>query len=262
MKKMTVDEQKQVSLEILKYVTDFCDAHNLRYYLWGGTLLGAIRHNGYIPWDDDVDIIMPRKDYESFMKSFSSEHYVAFCCEKDDRYPFVHGKVIDNRTIKNEPVYFGRGLEMGIDIDVFPVDMLGDTAFMEQSLKKRNRLIRYLFVASHKMKKGQSIKHLLLLWAFLLHGRGNGFSQTINKMAQSFSENASMQMLYADSNIKYPLIMENAWLDNREKHVFESYEFYIPSGWDCILKRCYGDYMTPPPKEKQVTHHLFDAFWR
>lgn len=264
MKRLTeisMAEEKKLSLDILVSVADFCDQNDLQYSLWGGTLLGAVRHNGYIPWDDDIDIIMPRHDYEIFMKTFSSERYAAICCETDHRYPFVFGKVFDKRTYKDEAVSVVGGLKLGVAIDVFPVDALGRTEAMQKSTARRKRLNFGLFITAHKIKRGHSAKHLLLFWSVLFKGLSNRFCRKINAMAQSFSEGADRQMLYADSNIKQPLVMKNEWLATREKHAFENYEFYIPVGWDEILKRCYGDYMQLPPEEKRVTHHLYKAFW-
>ncbi len=248
MKRLTeisMAEEKKLSLDILACVADFCDENSLQYYLWGGTLLGAVRHNGYIPWDDDIDIIMPRHDYEIFMKTFTAAHYAAICCETD----------------KDEAVSVVGGLKLGVAIDIFPVDALGQTEAMQKSTAWRNKMKFGLFITSHKIKRGHSAKHLFLFWSVLFKGLSNRLCRKINAVAQSFSEGADRQMLYADSNIKQPIVMKNEWLAAREKHAFENYEFFIPVGWDEILKRCYGDYMQLPPEEKRVTHHLYKAFW-
>lgn len=97
--RLSITEIKRIELEILKDVAQFCESNKLHYSLTFGTLLGAIRHNGFIPWDDDIDIAMPREDYDWFFKNYSSSDYKAVCYPVDKDYPYAFGKVMDRKTV-------------------------------------------------------------------------------------------------------------------------------------------------------------------
>ena len=124
MKEIGLKELRDLQLDILQNVHDFCVAHGIHYSLAYGTLLGAIRHKGYIPWDDDIDIAMLRPDYEKFMREYKDEVY-RFCeCRLDKDIHIGFGKVEDTRTIIIEA---GNTKNLGVTIDVFPIDDLCDS---------------------------------------------------------------------------------------------------------------------------------------
>jgi lipopolysaccharide cholinephosphotransferase len=128
MRTITQDELKSIQLDLLQKTADFCEANGIRYFLCGGTLLGAIRHKGYIPWDDDIDIVMPRPDYERFCKTFNqpdSVYKVKSLLTHPD-YACAFAKVYDNRTMLKELHY--KGVHFGVYIDVLPVDGVKDSA--------------------------------------------------------------------------------------------------------------------------------------
>ena len=109
-------------MSMLKEIDSFCRTNGITYYLAFGTLLGAVRHQGFIPWDDDIDIMMPRKDYERFEQAFSSVKNYRFLTKNNtENFPYPYGKVIDTRTVKKEPLRT-RYQVIGLDIDVFPID--------------------------------------------------------------------------------------------------------------------------------------------
>ena len=95
-----IQELRQIQMGILDEVHRFCEAHGLRYFLSSGTLIGAVRHKGYIPWDDDIDIYMPRKDYEEFLQAYTSDsgHYRAINPQTENHYYYTFAKVVDLRT--------------------------------------------------------------------------------------------------------------------------------------------------------------------
>lgn len=135
MKEIYFQEQKLIALEILKFVHRFCRDNNLRMFLSYGTLLGAIRHKGFIPWDDDVDIMMPRKDYEILLKSFP-EHprYKLQCIKNDPKYTKAFATINDIRTFKEEYTIRNKfNKNLCINIDIFPFDTFPDD---NQELRK------------------------------------------------------------------------------------------------------------------------------
>ena len=118
MKPIDVYELKRIQLEILDNVMKFCDENDINCWLNGGTLLGAIRHKGYIPWDDDIDLGMLRKDYEKFRQLFNvnNTRYKLVCFDDDTEFLYPFGKVIDTSTILYEPDENGIKLAVNIDI--------------------------------------------------------------------------------------------------------------------------------------------------
>ena len=115
--------------------------HNLKYTLAYGTLLAAIRHKGYIPWDDDIDIAMPREDYETFLKTFDVENYGVMSCWNNPHYFLTWAKVYDKRTIKIEDAYNPDGLEIGFNIDIFPLDSVDDLEFIDDYTQEGDELV-------------------------------------------------------------------------------------------------------------------------
>ena len=126
MREISFEEAKTIEKDILLDIVDFCDTHGLRYYIAYGTLIGAVRHQGFIPWDDDIDINMPREDYNEFLRTYNAEreNYRVIDPRSDiARHSFA--KVIDVRTVKDEPMINCRE-PLGIDVDIFPLDGMPD----------------------------------------------------------------------------------------------------------------------------------------
>ena len=153
MKTVSDSELKTIELEILREVAAFCDAHGVRYYLACGTALGAVRHDGFIPWDDDIDLALPRPDYERFLSLFRSEKHTVLDSRFDDRYPYAFAKVSDNATCLVENIE--QPFPMGVYIDLFPIDGLpANEAERKRHLK---RIAWDLRILSWKRISGEEI---------------------------------------------------------------------------------------------------------
>lgn len=261
-KEITIEELKKLEMQALQAVHDFCEQRGLRYYLWGGTLLGAIRHNGFIPWDDDMDIAMPRADFEILIKEFDSEDYGISYCTLDSRHPYWHAKVYHKGSEKIEPIYRKRDFVLGVDVDVFVLDTYLHRSAVLDTEAWRTRQIIWYGLCLLPVKFGK-LKHRLAgaVCRHLLRKDANKTARAVNKKGQFFGKNSHGLVLYADVNLRKPLFLENAWFTDRVLHKFEDKQFYIPTGYDALLKTVYGDYMTPPPINEQVSHHSFTAYY-
>lgn len=245
-------------LRILKAFDKTCREHGLRYYLEDGTLLGAVRHGGFIPWDDDVDIMMPRPDYERLIRhsrEWLPEPYEFVCFENDPKYPLQFGKVQDaSTTLIERPHLYYLG---GAYIDIFPIDGVPDT---EKEQQRHDR--RY-----HRLKS-----LLYLTWRDpYKHGRGPASWYPL--LLRRIWRPEKVQRLMREHSLRYPF-EESKYVANlfdnmrgildREKELgpgtpirFEDAEFISVADTDTHLRRLFGDYMTPPPPDKIEQHGFY-----
>lgn len=269
MREMTIAEIRQTQISILKAVTEYCDKNNLTYYLAGGSLLGAVRHNGYIPWDDDIDLFMPREDYEKFFQFFNlnrEDSFKAIHIENDPDYYLVMGKVIDLKTTLIENV--GIAKPIGVFLDIFPLDVFPDNKNMLRQVVRRTGFLRkILSLKSIKLRKGRTwYKQILLI---LIHitlmpvpvrfiiKHISKESQKYNNTADCTRTAAMVMLTYGEREIFYKEDFED-----RCRLSFEDGQYWAPKNYDRVLTQLYGNYMELPPIEKQVTHHDNKAYWR
>ena len=156
-KMISLEQQKLISQEILDYIAEFCNKHNIRYYLAYGTLLGAVRHQGFIPWDDDIDIIMFREDYRKFLSLFRSNRYHCLSFENDTYYQSF-SKIVDSKTamVTDNMIPLE---DLGVAVDIFPFDYLSDDRAGAERIKKELtllfKLMRYsLYPCLRKLAQG------------------------------------------------------------------------------------------------------------
>ena len=254
MKEISISEIKELQMKILDYVDSVCRANDIKYTLSGGTLLGAVRHGGYIPWDDDIDIQMTRKEYDRFTELWNSHDnqssYELLNIEsgKNCGYPF--GKVHDTRTV----TYIGNFQRTGVFIDVFPVD----NVFDESDYEKRHRKVRKMYRTRYLIFRYLKIIPKCSVLRRLFYKVSSAISDEAKKM--QFSECSFVFELVSGLICKSP-IPSNVF--NKYKDIrFEDRTYMAVDDHDTYLKCTFGNYMQLPPEEKRVSHHDFKAYWR
>lgn len=263
MKIINVDELKIIQLEILKQIHDFCVSNNIQYSLAYGTLLGAIRHKGYIPWDDDIDIMMTRPNYDKFMRSFRHNYLTAKCWECDNSFPLNYGKVYDTRTVLQEQMSIS--WENAIFVDVFCIDGIGiDYNKAKKFCKKIKHIHHFAIVKQLVVSKSRSVLKNLQLIAlktilmFFPYKRIIRYLVKLNKKHGFDNSKYVSDLSWGDPN----LVFEKGIFSDYNTIEFESHSFLCISKPDVFLKAAYGDYMKLPPEDKRCTHHSFKAWWK
>ena len=275
MKELTLSEIQAQSLEILQVVHDFCVANDIRYSLAYGTLIGAIRHRGFIPWDDDIDVIMPRADYERFLASFHAPG-LGILSEKSKDYYLNFCRVFDTiKTGCKSLLPVGKNYDGGVWIDVFPADGVSDdyNAFAN-NIQCHKRLwmlqLRYRFslVPLKDILKNCGIKDVCILSAIKASLCG---PKLLNKVNSRIRANAVdipygetqhwSQLAVLDDGVKnYQLCTD---FEETIDVPFEGRSFKIMRGYDRFLRNIYGDYMQLPPENQRHPKQGFvSLFWK
>ena len=278
MKEISLEEMQSIELNILVDFTNYCDKQGLVYFLCGGTLIGAIRHKGFIPWDDDVDIMMPREDYLKALKGYTHPYYKQDSVSIDSNSTIRYARINDIRTVlkTNQKEKYPES----IFIDVFPMD-----GFPEETWRQKLFLgIQQLLIACHlatlldykvsnryaDRKAGFAdwrkylrtlVKYIMIatlgqtspsFWARLIDQRASRESYAGHQyVGVAVSGPHGLKEIMPSS-----LFQESITVD------FEKAKLSAPRGYDEYLTKLYGDYRKMPPQEQRKSHHDFQAWWK
>ncbi len=260
-KKLDIDEIKEVELGVMDYIHNICNEKGINYSLAYGSLLGAVRHKGFIPWDDDLDIALKRDQYDKLYQAILEDNnsiYKVVSWENDSRYPYPFYRVYDSRTVY-ENNYIQNDIELGICVDVFPFDDYKDVNKEITKLDMYRRLSVYTLYGIRNKETGiKNIVRYLMLVVFRLT-RVKTWNKKLNDCSRVPVNSEYIDYLMESK--KYSTKIDAKALDEVIECKFEDRVYNIPKDYDHILTIIYGsDYMEIPPLEKRIQHDDFVAY--
>lgn len=267
MKIIDTDELKVLQTDVLEAIHGFCEKQGIKYTMGCGTLLGAVRHKGYIPWDDDIDIYLLREDYERLMKSFPPLYdgkYKLVSLERDAAWERPYAKAYDNRTVFRENAAYK--YVIGVGIDVYPIDNVPDdeSEWVDYNRKRLffQRLFQMKFIRLNKSRSLWKNMLLVIVKGVLLPVSPSRFARFLDRYARKYN-NASTRFVF--ENVQGVCVRrrfrKDVFLDIEDMS-FEDRHFNGLKDYDEYLRNAYGNYMQLPPEEKRVPHHDFIAGWK
>lgn len=266
-----MNELQNALFLMLKEFVRVCDENNLTYYLIGGTALGAIRHHGFIPWDDDIDVAMPRTDYEKFLKlqkCFSYEYFIQ-TYKTDKNYILNYAKLRNSNTTYIENFYATTNINHGIWIDIFPLDGMSKKYKKPSSLAYKvrftwwNTFMMYLPSLKRKIHKKTFLKDISLTFVGLLFFFLN-IAHLRNKWVNFMMQRIPYEKAFFVGNLcgtnHKKEAMPREIFQQGTVVKFEGLDVKVPYDYDKYLTLLFHDYMKLPPLNKQVGHHHNKGF--
>ena len=247
-----IKEVQAVMLDILTVVDELCQKHGIKYILDGGSMLGAVRHGGFIPWDDDLDIAMLREDYEKLMevcKTELPEEYLWQSAETEPNYPLNFAKIRKKNTVYKERSYKDLDMNQGVYIDVFPIDNTNP-----EKLPKQLKKLAFLHIVKFTKLKIYKKKKRFLFYPFCLESKKSMDKRAKRLMTQENHTKTDLVYKICHAGKMKPTYPRSIYEDVI-RYPFCGKEFYIPADYENFLRGRFGDYMQLPPVDKQQPCH-------
>lgn len=264
-RKLELDEIHSITLDLMDRFHSICEENDIKYYLIFGTLIGAVRHRGFIPWDDDFDVCMVRDDYNKFCEILfrqDDERYKLANRANTPNYYFGISRYYDSRFEYRAEVDI-KQFELGIFIDIYPLDLLGEkTDAIHRRVQKINR--DYIIYCNRKSCRNKMRNLVRIPYHYYLHLKyGRQFPQLVDKMVEDTiyadtEQNTDYVGIYWET--KDFRVFDKALFKERELCQFEDRMYWIPKGYDEILRIQYGDYMRLPPECERVAKHNYSIY--
>ncbi|WP_296882739.1 phosphorylcholine transferase LicD [uncultured Methanobrevibacter sp.] len=264
--KNTLKHVQDVQLMILKDFIKICEKNNLEYYAYGGTVIGTIRHGGFIPWDDDIDVLMLREDYEKFLKimdEMQSEKYELLSIDKYEDYHYMFSKLSLKGTKFKNYWCLKKSFNVGINIDIFIFDYIPSDNFKFKIFKKRVKILKkiaYILEIIQNEYYNSTYKKIIIYCIKFIFRLLNINNKTYKKLYKKLlnklhdKSDKSHSLVYDLAAISYDEPLRIDTIKPPRKVKFESIEINIPNNYDNYLKINFGNYMEIPPKDKQTNH--------
>lgn len=268
MREITLQEMQQIELNMFKVFVQVCQQYNLRYFMDGGTLLGACWFKGFIPWDDDIDLKMPRPDYEKLISLDNAfPDYISIEKPSEGKCEYLFAKLIDNRTVLIEEK---NGIKKftGIYIDIFPMDGYPDESRMYEKHRKKMQKLNGLFHSSLEgfsaLKRSKQIRSRIRGHYYAMRFKSNQqaawyFCQILHREAQKYPYDTSKCVGMTVEGDYEKEKFQREWVDEIVQLPFEDGFYNAPGGYDPHLTIFYGDYMHLP---KILPDHYHTVYWK
>ena len=249
-------------IEIMKEIDRLCKENQITYYLYGGTLLGAVRHKGFIPWDDDVDLVMPRADYEKFAKVCSEQldsRFTYQTCFTDSEFPMLFAKLRMNNTRVSENKWSNKEMHQGCFVDILPLDHFPSNPLRAKFTLRVARILHQAccFNSCHS-------SHLIAHIAFrMIKRRGSKYAYNLRDRFLKYTNRHGSSKYYCSFGSHYlPMIrrrLDADWFGKPKYMEFENMMLPVPEKWECYLIHLFGNsYMELPPVEGRICHTNFN----
>ncbi len=256
---LSLQEIQKLEYDLLIKFHEYCEKNNLQYMVTYGSLIGAVRHQGFIPWDDDIDVMMPRADYSILINLLKEEKIenIDLLDSSIEEYYYPFAKLCDNRTIAKAD---NNKTEHGIWIDIFPIDAIPDNKLKYNIFQTRLMLLRDIII-SYTTDFSTSHKGVKLLFKRVLsqYGEVVGKKKITNYMerySQKYNKNNSDTFAAVIwQSAKGGFLKQDDILE-RVQIKFNDAQIYVPKNYDTYLRSLYGNYMAIPPKSKRKDHYL------
>ena len=265
---MQLKEIQEQELIILKECIKIFQKYNIRYYMLGGTFLGAIRHKGFIPWDDDIDIGIPRNDYDKFCEVVNTELKFPLCLSTYNNDP--NNNRYHNRIV-NKEISFIRddtldGRTDNLWIDIFPLDGMPNNIIFRK-LHQFHLLFLRLLLQYSKFNNGVNIKvkrslfeRILIKLGFVIskicHFNTKKRLDKIDKSLRKYKYDSSNYVVNFMGAYKFKEMFPRVLYENSAEYEFEDIKLYAPADYDKVLTQMYGDYLTPPQTDQRFSHSI------
>ena len=266
MKAIGLEERKQIQIEILDAINTFCQEMGIRYSLSCGTMLGAIRYKGYIPWDDDIDIYMLREDFDRLDAVFPEvyqDRYEMASLSRTKDWSICFAKIYDNRTLVKEKK--NKQHNIGISIDIFPVDEVPDNdAAWDSFNAERKNLINKLRLASIRFSSSHKwYNNIALVFIKALYHNPHKRALATNAFIQQHNDKGYIRVFECCQGLLAKKPFPKSLFNNLTETSFEGKTYLGFADYDTYLSLQFGkDYMTPPPPEKRISFHTIDSYWK
>lgn len=260
--KMKIEELHKVELDLIQEIIEICQKNEIKYFMIGGSLLGAVRHQGFIPWDDDVDIGMVREDYDRFLKvapqELSKPYYFLQTEQSDQNYAFGYAKLLDESIYIEEKRNINDARK-GVFVDIFPFDKVpdGDVERSIQQSRYKYLNARIILSSNYRLMDTEITTKIRKLQTNQSH-KTEEYKEKRDELARTYNQDDTIEMY---KNLSSQYSYEKELVSEKELATvvsvpFENLTVTILSAYDAILSRMYGDYLQLPPENKQIEKHI------
>lgn len=266
---LNLREIQLASLKILEDIDNFCRNNSIKYFIFFGTLIGAVRHKGFIPWDDDIDIAMPRSDYDRFLKEYGKDgKYRLVNYENDNHCPFMITRISDD-SYKLFSKY-GPNYKIGTFIDVYPLDGVGNDVLHAKIASKFSR--KYASRLSKSLERNiygvvndthHGLKKWILLFTYIIPKlKGSSFyREKLLELRNQYPEyNNSKYVGCVTWAMLASEYFQREWFEQIIDMKFENIIVMGPAEYDKVLTQNFGNYMELPPVKDRIAHHYYKIY--